>query len=453
MSTPNLRPVISGSVVLGLLLAAAFWYTQILPLNQKSAKLTADIKRIDQEKLAAQSRMALQSDQLKSVVEEIKKLKEFDLRNDDPFDVLFANRSNRGLIAVTNLLEKHAISIETLSAATVDQHPITIAGVQQGGVLTRKYRILAQGDYSDVQSAFAELSRLPPTVVFESYDVEAMPVDGQPRARVAFEITFGFNFLVSQPQFDAFTAMASDSAAASGSLATALFDGSLARTIQERALSLFGQEESGTPASGSLDAPDAAGGEAPASGSETVSSWWAPLESWFCPPAEAKGERSTRTNQTYTFGEQRGNQIGRKEPFLPLVQQKPKPQARKLLNSASGSVPVVEEDEGPEPVMTLEGVLLAPGGPATAYMSFDGQRLRVKAGSVLVDGSQVEAIGRDFLLLRRHGQLRRVSLGAAPAASAARGGVPGVAPGSAVNLPSTQVITLPPPVPRVAPQP
>jgi len=453
VSTPNLRPMITGSVVLGLLLAAAFWYTQILPLNQKSAKLTADIKRIDQEKLAAQSRMALQSDQLKSVVEEIKKLKEFDLRNDDPFDVLFANRSNRGLIAVTNLLERHAISIETLSAATVDQHPITIAGVQQGGVLTRKYRILAQGDYSDVQSAFAELSRLPPTVVFESYDVEAMPVDGQPRARIAFEITFGFNFLVSQTQFDAFTAMASDSAAASGSLATALFDGSLARTIQERARSLFGQEEPATAASGSLDAPDAAGGESPASGSDTVSSWYAPLENWFCPPAEAKGEVSTRTNQTYTFGEQRGNQIGRKEPFLPLVQQKPKPKARKLTNAASGSaVPVVEEDEGPEPALTLEGVLLAPGGPATAYMSFDGQRLRVKAGSVLVDGSQVEAIGRDYLLMRRRGQLRRINLGIASAPSPGLAGPPGGSADPAGNLP-TRGVTLPPPVPRVAPQP
>ncbi|MEB3187078.1 MAG: hypothetical protein VKP72_06535 [bacterium] len=451
MSTPNLRPMITGSVAVGLLMAATFWYTQILPLNQKSAKLTADIKRINQEKLAAQSRMALQSDQLKSVVEEIKKLKEFDLRNSDTFDVLFANRSNRGLIAVTNLLEKHDISIETLSAATVDQHPITIAGVQQGGVLTRKYRILAQGDYSDVQSAFAELSRLPPTVVFDSYDVEAMPVEGQPHARVAFEITFGFNFLVSQPQFDAFTAMASDSAAASGSLATALFDGSLARTIQDRAMSLFGQEEPATPASRSIAAPDAAGGEAPSSGSQTVSSWYAPLENWFCPPAEAKGELPMRTPQTYTFGEQRGNQIGRKEPFLPLVQQKPK--ARKLTNSASGSVlPVVEKDEVPEPAVTLEGVLLAPGGPATAYMSFDGQRLRVKAGSVLVDGSQVEAIGRDYLLMRRQGRLRRVNLGAPSVTAPGRGGLPGVTAEPAVNLPA-QEVTLPPPVPRVAPQP
>ncbi len=335
MSTPNLRPLLTTGLVLGLLMGAGFWYTQILPLNQKAANLAADIKRTERDRLSAQSRIALQGEQLKSVVEEIQKLKEFDLRRDDPFDVIFANRSNRGLIAVTNLLEKHAIGIETLSAATVDQHPITIGGVPQGGVLTRKYRILAQGDYADVQAAFAEMSKLPPTVVFESYDVEALPVDGQPRARVAFEIEFGFNFLVSQTQFDAFTALASDSVEASGSLASALFDGSLARTIQDRALSIFGQSDTTdtVPASGSLE-PEPDGSAA--SGSNVISRWLSPIESWLVPAAEAKTETAPRRDRSYTFGEQRSSQIGRKEPFLPLVQRTPKP--RRKIVTASGSV-------------------------------------------------------------------------------------------------------------------
>jgi hypothetical protein len=435
-------------------MAGGFWFTQILPLNQKAGKLTADIKRIEQEKRSAQSRISLQDDQLKSVVEEIKKLKEFDLRNDDPFDVMFANRSNRGLIAVTALLERHHISIETLSSSTVDQQAILIAGVPQGGVLTRKYRILAQGDYADVQAAFASLSSLPPTVEFEHYDVEAMPDSGGSRAKVAFQLDFGFNFLVSQAQFDLYTALASDSAAASGSLASALFDGSLARSIQDRASKLFGQDGVGSPRSDSASAdgePDPTNSETSASESTTVSTWLEDVARWWIPPAEAKTETSAATRKSYSFGDQRNTHIGRKEPFLPLIRTQMAPAPRRRLASASASVvPAVASGDEPDPrVVSLEGVLLPPAGPATALLSFDGQRLRVRAGSVLNDGSQVEAIGRDFLLLKQKGQIRRLGLGVPPAETSIRQSPVNMLSPVGRSSAEAQNAVLPPPIPRV----
>ena len=336
-----------------------------------------------------------------------------------------------------------------MSSAIVDQHPITIGGAPQGGVLTRKYRILAQGDYEDVQAAFSDLSRLPPTVTFESYDVEAMPLDGQPRARVAFEIEFGFNFLVSQLQFDAYTAMASNSAAASGSTSTALFDGSLVRSIQERAMSMFGSDHQDvTDTASESTGPDAA-----TSSSTTVSFWWEPINRWICPEAIAAPLPTIHTNQAYTFGDLRGSQIGRKEPFMPLVQLRQKSKSTVATAKSSLLEHSTSHAEEPEGNVTLDGVLLSPGGPATAYLSFDGQRLRVKPGTVLVDGSQVEAIGRDFLLLRRRGNIRRIGLGVPPSTTVSQVSGLGASSPLSVSLSPTRDVTLPPPVPRVAPQP
>ena len=178
-----------------------------------------------------------------------------------------------------------------------------------------------------------------------------------------------------------------------------------------------------------------------------------PIDRWLVPTAEAKPEPAPRRERSYTFGEQRSSLIGRKEPFLPLIQRTPKP--RRKIVTASGSVaPAGEEEvEEPMPTVSLEGVLLAPDGPATAFMSFDGQRLRVRPGSVLVDGSQVEAIGRDYLLLRRKGQIRRIGLGTSPASPAVRSGEGKPSLDGGLRLPSTQDVSLPPPVPLVRPQP
>ncbi len=379
------KVLLAGGLGLVVVAMLSYYLIAVRPVDEEANRLRTMLEGVMRERDSYQSQLADKKSRLTVVSDEIERLKLFDLRAEQSFDAALANRSNLGLIALSEILQRNSITIESLNPGPIDQDRITINQQPNGGVLHRRYMIRAQGRYQDVQTAFSAFKNLPPALDIDYYDIQYIGNDGS-RARVFFEIGFGFNFLVSTQQFDQFAEMASASLAAASSSLPFGFHG---------------------VASDSLAAPPAA----PASPSTEVSagSWLTALVEWLDPaavaaPAAKPTPKPGQALRAYTFSVDKGVNLGRAEPFLPLgaALQAPLPLAKPITPVRTAVTPL--------PQAAVLAVLLSNDGPATALLQYGNERMRVRPGSLLTGGAQVAAIGRDFVLIRFQGTLHRIGL-------------------------------------------
>lgn len=399
---------ILGLVLVGLL---SYYLFVIRPVDEEAKRLTIQLEQALRDRDSYQTQLNDKKSRLTTVSDEIQRLKLFDLRAETAFDAALANRSNLGLIALSEILQRNAITIESLTPGPIDQNPITIQQQPSGGVLHRRYLIKAQGRYQDVQTAFSAFKDLPPALDIDYYDIQYVGADGN-RARVYFEIGFGFNFLVTNEQFTLFAEMASASLAAASASFT--FPGEASGTIGAPALPPALNQA--PPASNQV-APPIMPQATPASPQSEVSRLrWHALVDWLDPAAhagplqvaQAPGAKPSpkpgQVLKAYTFSVDKGVSLGRAEPFLPLGPAREAPV--KLGKPISPVKPVA----APLPEAAVLAVLLSNDGPATALLQYGNERMRVRPGSLLTGGAQVAAIGRDFVLIRYQGTLHRIGL-------------------------------------------
>ncbi|HEY9898339.1 MAG TPA: hypothetical protein V6D00_04085 [Pantanalinema sp.] len=378
---------IAGAAVLGGL---AYFVLAIRPAALEVATLSAELDRVIQQQNAASQRLAESKARVNPADDEIQRLKLFDLRQEQGFDTALANRSNVGLIALSEILQRHAITIEALTPGPIDEEKIAVQSVPQAGVLHRRYQIRARGRYQDVQAAFSAFKTLPPALEIDQYDIQYVGAEGN-RANVLFQLGFGFNFLVSLEQLDRFSDLAS------------------ASVLPAPAFTF------------STPAPAAAPAASPSSPQvSTRRTWWSAIAAWVDPSAEAAPAPSpTRSPapalKTYSFSVDRGVTLGRLEPFLPLGAAREAPVPAPLPRAVA-----LPSAVAPLPSTQLLAVLLSNNGQASALLQVGNDRLRVRAGSMLAGGGLVAAIGKDFVLVRQGGALHRIGLGAdAPLSRAA----------------------------------
>ncbi|HEY9857044.1 MAG TPA: hypothetical protein V6D05_14975 [Stenomitos sp.] len=399
----RLDPKVLLSAGLGLVLAGflAYYLIVIKPVTDEAHRLKTQLESALRDRDMYQTQLKDKQTQITTVSDEITRLKLFDLRTENAFDAALANRSNLGLIALSEILQRHNITIEALTPGPTDPTKITVQQNPNGGVLHRRYIVRAQGRYEDVQAAFSAFKSLPPALDIDYYDIQYIGAEGN-RARVFFELGFGFNFLVTTQQLDQFSEMASASLAASSSLPFSFPAG------------VFGGASSSVAPQAAPAAP-----AAPASPSSEVmrpSGWYQAIATWLDPAAEAAPAttvakptakptpKPTMTLRAYTFSVDKGINLGRAEPFLPLGEARVEPVklAKPILAPARPAAPL--------PEAAVLAVLLSNDGPATALLQYGNERMRVRPGSLLTGGAQVAAIGRDFVLIRYQGTLHRIGL-------------------------------------------
>lgn len=413
------RRVILGGVAGAALIGGLTYYgLAILPAAQEAKTLKAELERVIRQRDVAAAHLAENKARVNPADDEIQRLKLFDLRKEQGFDTALANRSNVGLIALSEILQRHSITIEALTPGPIDEEKIAIQDVPQAGVLHRRYQIRAQGRYQDVQAAFAAFKTLPPALEIDQYDVQYVGAEGN-RARVLFQLGFGFNFLVSIEQLERFAELAS------------------ASVLPAPAFTFSTPTPAEAPAAAPVVTPAPTVPQPPTPVSAGPS-WWVAIASWLDPSAMAapspKPTPSPAPLKTYSFSVDRGVTLGRTEPFLPLGGARDLP-APVILPKPLVPVRAVT----PLPSTQLLAVLLSNNGQASALLQVENERLRVRAGSVLSGGGQVAAIGKDFVLVRRDGVLHRIGLSAgAPAPSAPTAAEPPPVP-SFPSVPTLQI--------------
>lgn len=399
------RVVLGGIAGAALIGGVTYYLVAIRPAATEAAKLRTELADVIRQRDMASQQLAEIKSRVNPADDEIQRLKLFDLRPEQSFDTALANRSNVGLIALSEILQRHAITIEALAPGPIDEETISVQGAPQAGVLHRRYQIRAQGRYQDVQQAFSAFKTLPPALEIDQYDIQYVGAEGN-RAKVVFQLGFGFNFLVSTEQLERFAELASAS-------------------VEPLPAFTFS-----TPApSAAPSAAPAAAPEVPAPPPVPVSAlqgWWSALAAWLDPsafaapsPAPAKSpapaakaaKAPVPAVKSYSFSVDRGVTLGRVEPFLPLGA------ARELPAPALLPKPIiVPKVVTPLPATQLLAVLLSSNGQASALLQVGNNRMRVRAGSMLTGGAQVAAIGKDFVLVRQNGSLHRIGLTAGEAA-------------------------------------
>lgn len=462
----------STTILVGSLL---YWLLQVRPLDLELSRLQTQIVAEQQAKEAAQRSFELEKAKMVAATAEIQRLRLFDLRQETDFDRVFGSRSNVGLLAFTEVFQQNNISIESLVPGNIEQRPIVAQGSLQGGVLRRRYRIHGSGLYQNLIKAFEGIKSFPPAVDIERYSFKYQGVEGT-QARVSFDMTLGFNFLVSTLQL----AAASASAQATPSVAfeplddfvptpgsneaSASVDGLLSVPVPGAPQNMIQNLQQLAPAQQGARIGWLAPADLPTmswlgEAHEHVraarlsnSRGWAAEEGYLIPSRVSLNPRSSTlpslalanwwgwldpvaiaapatgslppTPAPYLFNVGRKTTLGRAEPFLPLagaVLKKIAPLAPPIATLPTVNLlPPALIPEDPPPPAVLLAVLLSDDKPANALLQYGGTRALVHQGSVLEGGDQVVAIGRNFVMIRHKKALRRVelrSIGSAPSAS------------------------------------
>lgn len=406
------RRVILGGVAGAALLGGLTYYMlAIRPAAVEVAALRTELEGLIRQRDVASRHLAESKARVNPADNEIQRLKLFDLRAEQGFDTALANRSNVGLIALSEILQRHSITIEALTPGPIDEEKIEVQSVPQAGVLHRRYQIRAQGRYQDVQAAFGAFKTLPPALEIDQYDIQYVGAEGN-RAKVLFQLGFGFNFLVSLEQLERFAELAS------------------ASVEPTPAFTFSTPAPAATPAA----APAATPVPPPAPVS-SLGAWWSAFAGWLDPSAMAapKPPKSPAPAiRTYSFSVDRGVTLGRMEPFLPLGVARELPPPSLLPKPVSVPRPGIAL-----PSTQLLAVLLSNNGQASALVQVGNDRIRVRAGSMLASGGQVAAIGKDFVLVRQGGVLHRIGLNAGEPSA------PPAAPPVAPDFPSVPALQIP----------
>lgn len=444
------RALIAGGSTTILVGSLLYWLLQVRPLDLELATLRTQAIAEQQSKQATLLSLEQQKAKMAAALEEIQRLRLFDLRPETDVDRMFASRANVGLLAFTEVFQQNSITVEWLMPGNIENRAILVQGAPQGGVLRKRYRIRGSGLYQNLIKAFEGIKAFPPAVDVERYSLKYQASEGT-QARVSFDMTVGFNFLVTPQQLETASAstLATPSVAfepldefvptASSSASSASVDGLLSVPVPGAPQNIIQNLQQLAPPQGAkvswlgqaLGWLDLVAIAAPATGSP--------------PPSP--------TPAPYLFNVGRKTTLGRAEPFLPLagaVVKKapplPDPMAPPLASVPPVNLlPPAVVPEVPPPPSVLMAVLMSNDKPANALLQYGGARALVHQGSVLEGGDQVVAIGRDFVLIRHKKALRRVELRSLGSASQAAGSDPaGTATAKEAPLPSVpQVPRLP----------
>ncbi len=338
--------LIAVSLVLALAVPAGVHFLGVRAAEGNLVRLRQQIDNAMRDRDSSDRLLSLRQQEWQKVTNEIDRLRLFDLRKEERYETVMINRSNLGLIALSEIFEKNGIAIDALEPQPNEYKPVLIAEAPAAGVARRRYVLVARGPYQSLLKVYDSLKTLPPTLEISGYEVAYLDAVGQ-RASVSLKLELAFNYLLTPEQL-----------------------------AQAQAAE---QSPEATP---------------------TPPISWHPGETlkvvvdWLMPPAWAQ---SPAPEKLYTIPVRKTPQLGRSEPFLPLA-----PVSTTSVSIKAGPKPALQ--------VALIGVLLGGDGLPGAIVSSSGQRIRVRPGSVLPNGGEVLAIGDGFVLIRHSGTIHRIGL-------------------------------------------
>lgn len=353
------RGILAGTTALLLgLLPGGIYLFGVRPVNVSIQTMKRELDRALEERNSSNETLQKQQVEWDQLREEMGRLYLFDLRTDKNFETTINNRSNIGLIALSEILQKNGVAIDSLEPQAAENTAINVAGAPQGGISRRKYLIKATGRYKNLLAAFSDMKTLPPTLEVNGYDVAYVGEESQ-QARMEVALALSFNFLLTPEQLS--QAQASGSAQPNQT------------SWRPSVNAVLGSVIEAIPHSGNA------------------------LSEWLMPAAHAQPLAKRKTKKpAYTLPVSKDLQMGRNEPFLPLADAKP---------VAKESLPAV-----PPLRIALMGLLVGGDDMPSALVQVESQRLRVRPGSILMNGAEVLAIGGNYLLVRYAGQIHRIGL-------------------------------------------
>jgi hypothetical protein len=379
--------VLAVVLVIAIAIPAWIYAFGVRPEAERLSKLRIQTAQAMRDRETTDHLLDTRQLEWSKLLAEIDRLRLFDLRKVERFETVMLTRSNQGLIALSEIFEKNRVAIDSLEPQRNAFRKVVVAGTPQAGVVSRRYKLTARGPYQGLLKVYEGFSALPPTLEIASYEV-AYAGDDEQHAVVSLSLDLAFSFLVTPDQL-------------------------------ERLESQEPQAEPGSTKTG------------------RANGWRVALD-WLMPPAWAQEGMPQDASKPYTIPVRKPPTLGRTEPFLPLA----------AAASAPSSLPTFPASLSKSaPRVTLIGVLLGGEGLPVAVVNADGQRLRVRPGSLLPSGSEVLAIGDGYILVRHLGKIHRISL----SRDARPGGLPAMAPADSSDetsdLPPPASSSLPPPIP------
>lgn len=382
--------ILAVALILAIAVPAWVYVFGVRPEEAKVARLRAQSNQAMRDRETTDRLLDLRQVEWSKLLAEIDRLRLFDLRKVERVDTVMLSRSNQGLIALSDIFEKHGVAIDTLEPKRSAFRSVVVAGTPQAGVVSRRYKLTARGPYQGLLKVYEDFAMLPPTLEIGGYEVAYVASDDQ-RAWVSVSLELAFSFLVTPEQ--------------------------LGR--------LEGLEQTPEP-------------EPAKTGSANV---WRVVQNWLMPPAWAQTDGQAKP---YTIPARKPPSLGRTEPFLPLVPPEDAP-----ASGPSGLPALPSPISKSVPRITLVGMVLGGEGLPTAVVNAGGQRMRVRPGSVLPTGTEVLAIGDGYILVRHSGKIHRISLSRDPQAPASPGErFSGPSDDSDDLLPASSSLD-PPPIPPV----
>ncbi len=366
--------LIAVALVLALAVPAGIHFMGVKAAEGNLTRLRQQIDQAMRDRDSSDRLLSLRQQEWQKVTTEIERLRLFDLRKEERYETVMINRSNLGLIALSEIFEKNGIAIDALEPQPSEYKQVMIAEAPQAGVARRRYVLLARGPYQSLLKVYDALKTLPPTLEVSGYEVSYLDSSAQ-RATVSLKLDLAFNYLLTPEQLN--------------------------------------QAQAAEQTPGAAPPPPISWhpGEA-----------WKVVMDWVMPPAWAQ---SPAPEKLYTIPVRKTPQMGRSEPFLPLA-----PTGTESLGVKAAPKPTLQ--------VALIGVLLGGDGLPGAILSSGGQRIRVRPGSVLPSGAEVLAIGDGYVLIRYSGSIHRVGLSRdmrAPEPAEPTLGVPNTQPPPIPGLP------------------
>lgn len=341
--------LIAVAVVLALAVPTGIHVMGVKAAEGNLVRLRQQIDQAMRDRDSSDRLLSLRQQEWQKVTSEIEALRLFDLRKEERYETVMINRSNLGLIALSEIFEKNGIAIDALEPQPSEYKQVMIAEAPQAGVARRRYVLLARGPYQSLLKVYDALKTLPPTLEVSGYEVAYLDSSAQ-RATVSLKLDLAFNYLMTPEQ--------------------------------------LAQAQAAEQTPGAVPTPPIS---------------WHPGEAfkvvvdWLMPPAWAQTPPPAKSEKLYTIPVRKAPQMGRSEPFLPLA---PVGTASAVIKAAPKTALQV----------ALIGVLLGGDGLPGAIVSSGGQRIRVRPGSVLPNGGEVLAIGDGFVLIRHSGTIHRIGL-------------------------------------------
>lgn len=260
------KVLIAAALLLALAVPAGIHLTGVRPSEGDLARLRRQIEQAMRDRDSSDHLLSLRQQEWSRLANEIERLRLFDLRKEERYETVMINRSNLGLIALSEIFEKNGIAIDALEPQSSEFREVLIAEAPQAGVVRRRYVLKARGPYQSLLKVYGSLATLPPTLEIGAYEVSYLDSDSQ-RAKVSLSVDLAFNYLLTPEQL------------------------ARVKTLE--------QTQEATP---------------------SVS--WNPMQAWkfaldwLMPPAWAQ---TPTAEKLYTLPVRKNPSLGRSEPFLPLA--------------------------------------------------------------------------------------------------------------------------------------